>query len=176
METSTGITANSQDIHHAGTAGTSIRRRWAKRAAAITVLGLAGVLTVTACGSNPAPTQVAAAPVYQSQPASTPTTQTPAPTDPSSQQGPSPEHVAQDIADYLVSEPLEVDDGTTATYATCDPDTVSDPPDVSTPTTVSCDITYSDGSVWQQTVTITYDDQGDPDTISTNDGIELSSQ
>jgi hypothetical protein len=51
---------------------------------------------------------------------------------------------------------------------------VSSPPDVSTPTTASCDITYSDGSVWQQTVTITYDNQGEPVTASTNSGTELS--
>ena len=49
-----------------------------------------------------------------------------------------------------------------------------DPPAVTTPTTASCDITYSDGSVWQQTVTITYDNEGNPISVSTNDGIELT--
>ena len=58
--------------------------------------------------------------------------------------------------------------------ATCDPATVSDPPAVTTPTTVSCDITYSDGSTWQQTVTVTYDSDGTPATVSTDPGIELT--
>jgi hypothetical protein len=49
-----------------------------------------------------------------------------------------------------------------------------EPPDVSTPTTASCDITYSDESVWQQTVTITFDSQGNPVTDSTNVGTEMS--
>jgi hypothetical protein len=61
-----------------------------------------------------------------------------------------------------------------ATSANCDPSTVSNPPDVSTPTSASCDITYSDGSVWQQTVTITFRSQGNPVTDSTNAGTELS--
>jgi hypothetical protein len=53
METSTGITAGSQDIPHAGT--TSTRNGWFKRIVAITVLGLAGALSVTACSISPSP-------------------------------------------------------------------------------------------------------------------------
>jgi hypothetical protein len=113
-----------------------------------------------------------------SQPASTtPAQQDNAPA-PNSQQDSSLDQVAREIANLAVGngglDPLATDDGVTATDATCDPQTVSNPSDVSTPTTASCDITYSDGSVWQQTVTITYDSKGQPLTSSTNSGIELS--
>ena len=183
METSTGITASSQDIPHAGT--TSRATRWsailpcrrspdgsiatrngrAKRIAAITVLGLAGALSVTACsqGPGPGPTNGGTPTAQPSPPASTPTA-------PSSGAG----ETAQNIADYLVFTQFEANDGTTASDATCDPATVSYPPAVTTPTTASCDITYSDGSTWQQTVTVTYDNEGNPATVSTNDGIELA--
>ena len=163
METSTGITASSQDTPHAGTAGraakwTAIlpgrchadgsigtRNGWAKRIAAITVLGLAGALSVTACSTGPSPSPspapvVAAAP-QPSQPTPTPNEQPAAPTVPSSQLEASPDSTAQNVADYLVSSQFEAGDGTTATDASCDPATVSDPPAVTTPTSVSCDIT-----------------------------------
>jgi hypothetical protein len=104
----------------------------------------------------------------QSPPASTPTAQQAA-------QNSDAGGTARNIADYLVFTQFEASDGTTTTDATCDPATVSDPPAVTTPTTASCDITYSDGSTWQQTVTVTYDNEGKPATISTNDGIELVS-
>ena len=169
METSTGITTSSHG-------STSTRNGWAKRAAAITVLALAGALSVTACstGPSPAPTHVVVSVAQQPQPASAPPAQQPAETNPSSQPDFNPGGVAQNVADYLVSAPFEAGDGTTATDATCDPATVSDPPAVTTPTSVSCDITYSDGSVWQQTVTLTYDSDGNPATVSTDDGIELA--
>jgi hypothetical protein len=63
--------------------------------------------------------------------------------------------------------PLAGGDGQ-ATSADCDPGSISNPPDVSTPTSVSCATTYSDGSVWQQTVTITVDGQVNPVADSTN--------
>jgi hypothetical protein len=85
--------------------------------------------------------------------------------------------VAQAVADIAVGNgaltALEGSDGQ-ATSASCDPSTVSNPPDVSTPTSGSCEITYSDGSVWQQTVTITFDSQGNLVADSTNVGTELS--
>ena len=68
---------------------------------------------------------------------------------------------------------LEGSDGQ-ATSANCDPSTVSNPPDVSTPTSASCNITSKVGAVRQQTVTITFDSQGNPVTASIKDGIELS--
>jgi hypothetical protein len=131
---------------------------------AIAALGLAGFFGVAACTTN-----VSAPP-----PTSTATPQPPSPT---TQTGPSPQDVAQAVANIAVGNgaltALEGSDGQ-ATSANCDPSTVSNPPDVSTPTTASCDITYSDGSVWQQTVTITFDSQANPVAASTNVGTELS--
>jgi len=143
---------------------------------------------VTACTSTspaavPAATQSQPASTPQSQPASTPQSQ-PASTpldqpdvQPDVQPGASPDQVAKDVAEIAVGNgPLNAlaGGGVTATYADCDPTTVSNPPDASAPTSASCAITYSDGSVWQQTVTITYDGQGNPVAASTNVGIELS--
>ncbi len=133
----------------------------------VAALGLAGFLGVAACSAPAAPAPGPAAP--QSPP---PATQPAA-----AQPGPSPQQVAQDVADIAVGSgaltPLAGSDGQ-ATSANCDPATVSNPPDVSTPTSASCEITYSDGSVWQQTVTITFDSQGNPVADSTNVGTELS--
>jgi hypothetical protein len=190
MEASTGITGHAQDTRHPETAGRAARR-WAARSknvAAIAALGLAGFLSVTACTSTspaavPAATQSQPASTPQSQPASTPQSQ-PASTpldqpdvQPDVQPGASPDQVAKDVAEIAVGNgPLNAlaGGGVTATYADCDPTTVSNPPDASAPTSASCAITYSDGSVWQQTVTITYDGQGNPVAASTNVGIELS--
>jgi len=126
---------------------------------AIGVLGLVGLFGMAACSNG-----AAAAPPAAQPPAST--TQT------YSSQG-----VAQDIAGIAVGNgsltALAGGDGQ-ATSANCDPRTVSNPPDVSTPTSASCEITYADGSVWQQTVTITFDGQGHPVADSTNIGTELS--
>jgi hypothetical protein len=141
----------------------------------IVALGLAGFVGVAAC-TTAAP---ASAPAdSQSPPATTQAGPSPQQAGPSPQQaGPSPQQVAQDVADIAVGNgvltPLEGGDGQ-ASSANCDPSTVSNPPDISTPTSASCDITYSDGSIWQQTVTITFDSQGNPVTDSTNEGIELS--
>jgi cytoskeletal protein RodZ len=175
-----------------------------KSVAAIAALGLAGFLSVTACtttspAAGPAATQPPPSIPSQSQPASTPQAQPastpqaqpastpqaqPASTPQSQpdvqanvQPGASPDEVAKDVAEVAVGNgPLTAlaGDGVTATYADCDPTTISNPPGVSAPTSASCAITYSDGSVWQQTVTITYDSQGNPVASSTNAGIELS--
>jgi len=182
MEASTGITGHAQDTRHPETAGRAARR-WAARSknvAAIAALGLAGFLSVTACTSTspaavPAATQSQPASTPQSQPASTPLDQPDV--QPDVQPGASPDQVAKDVAEIAVGNgPLNAlaGGGVTATYADCDPTTVSNPPDASAPTSASCAITYSDGSVWQQTVTITYDGQGNPVAASTNVGIELS--
>jgi hypothetical protein len=131
---------------------------------AIAALGVAGYFGVTAGTGAPAP------PIAQ--PAAAPQQPPPA-----AQTGPSPQEVARDVADIAAGNgplpALEGSDGQ-ATSADCDPSTVSNPPDVSTPTSASCDLTYEDGAVRQQTVTITFDSQGNPVTASTNDGIELS--
>jgi len=147
-----------------------------KRIVAIPALGLAGLLGVAACGTA-APATTSAA--DQPPPASTPQT-TPASTPQTTQAaqvGPSPQQVAQWIAGIAVGNgslsALQWSDGQ-ATYADCDPSTVSNPPDAGTPTSALCDITYSDGSVWNQTVTITLDSQANPVSDSTNVGTELS--
>ena len=134
----------------------------------IVALGLTGFVGVAAC-TTAAPASTPAD--SQSPPATTQACPSP------QQAGPSPQQVAQDVADIAVGNgvltPLEGGDGQAAS-ANCDPSTVSNPPDISSPTSASCDITYSDGSIWQQTVTITFDSQGNPVADSTNEGIELS--
>ncbi len=40
-------------------------------------------------------------------------------------------------------------------------------------TSALCGISYADGSVWQQTVTVTFDSQGKPVADGTNLGTEL---
>jgi hypothetical protein len=67
--------------------------------------------------------------------------------------------------------PLEGGDGQ-AISASCDPSSVSNPD--TSHTTTSCQITYADGSVWQQTVTVTFNSQGNPVAASANAGTELS--
>src|ERR1035438_4674045 len=162
MEASTEITDNAQDTRHAETAGSAARRStsllrrrstdgstttsrgWAtssKRIAAVAALGLAGFLSVTAC-TSPTPSPVVTPATPQSQPASTPSAQSAVQTTvPSTQPDLSSQQWAQDVAELAVGDgqpqALESDNGT-ATYATCDPATVSSPPDVSTPTTASC--------------------------------------
>jgi hypothetical protein len=190
METSTGITTSSQGSRHDQTGektgrgsatrpfrrtagrGTSARHGWIKGSAAIAALSLVGIVSLTACGTtNPSPVPPhTAAPATTAPKPSAPTSQPSELVDPGAGNG----AFAQNVADYAVSAPLEADDGTTATDATCDPSTVSEPADLSLPASVSCDVTYSDGTVWQQTLVITYDSSGEPNNISANDSIELS--
>jgi hypothetical protein len=149
-----------------------------KKIVAIGALGLAGFAGVAACttAASPAPQPLAPSQptTTTSQPTTTTTTQPPATT---AQPGPTPAQVAKYVANVAVGNgplnALESSDGEAAS-ADCDPSTVSNPPDVSTPTSASCDITYLDGSVWEQTVTITFDNNGDAVAASTNVGTELS--
>ena len=60
-----------------------------------------------------------------------------------------------------------------ATMATCDQGTVSNRPQAGAPMSASCGISYSDGSVWRQTVTVTVDSHGVPVADGTNLGTEL---
>lgn len=73
--------------------------------------------------------------------------------------------VARDIARIAVGNggltALDQGDGQAA-LATCDPGTVSGRPGVSTSTSASCGISYADGSVWRQTVTVTFGSGGKP--------------
>jgi hypothetical protein len=60
-----------------------------------------------------------------------------------------------------------------ATLVVCDPGTVSGRAHVGVPVGASCGINYSDGSVWRQTVTVTFDGHGRPIADWTNLGAEL---
>ena len=60
-----------------------------------------------------------------------------------------------------------------ATLAYCDPSTVSGRSPVGTPVSASCGISYSDGSVWRQTVTVAFDGHGRPVADRANLGTEL---
>jgi hypothetical protein len=167
--------------------------------AAITALGLAGFLGVAACSAAPATTSATDQPPPASSPASAPASSpsaapasspanapasspSAAPASspsaaPAALTGTSPQQVAQWVANIAVGNgsltALSWGDGQ-ATYADCDPSTVSNPPGASTPASALCDIEYSDGSIWQQTVTITLDSQANPVSDSTNAGIELA--
>ena len=57
--------------------------------------------------------------------------------------------------------------------AYCDPGTVSSRPRADGPVSVSCGISYSDGSVWRQTVTVSFDGLGGPVTDRASLGTEL---
>ena len=60
-----------------------------------------------------------------------------------------------------------------ASLAYCDPATVSGRLHAGTPVSVSCGISYSDGSVWRQTVTVTFDGHGRPVADRASLGTEL---
>jgi hypothetical protein len=60
-----------------------------------------------------------------------------------------------------------------ASLAYCDPATVSGRLHVSTPVSASCGISYSDGSVWRQTVTVSFDGLGRAVADQASLGIEL---
>ena len=73
--------------------------------------------------------------------------------------------MARDIARIAVGNgglaTLDNGDGRAA-MAYCDPGTVPSRPRVGVPASASCGIGYSDGSVWRQTVTVTFDRHGRP--------------
>ena len=60
-----------------------------------------------------------------------------------------------------------------ATLAYCDPTRCPGRPDAGTPVSASCGINYSDGSVWRQTVTVTFDAHGRPVADRANLGTEV---
>jgi hypothetical protein len=84
--------------------------------------------------------------------------------------------VAQDIARIATGNgglgALDNGDGQ-ATLAYCDPSTVSNRIGTGIPVSASCGINYSDGSVWRQTVTVTFDSHGSPVTDWASLGTEL---
>ena len=121
----------------------------------IAALGVAGMCGVAACGaavqgsSQPRPPSVA----------------------PAGSAG-----MARDIARIAVGTgglaALGNGDGL-ATLVYCDPATVSGGLYVSSPVSASCGVSYSDGSVWRQTVTVTFDGHGRPVADRTDLGTEL---
>lgn len=132
-----------------------------RKGLAITALGMAGFSAVAACA-----TAVPAA--LQSRPSAAPLRAPAAAADSSG--------VARDIARIAIGNggltALDQGDGQ-ASLATCDPGTVSNRPAAGTSTSALCGISYGDGSVWQQTVTVTFDSQGKPVADGTNLGTEL---
>lgn len=114
-----------------------------RRVLAIAALGVAGFCGVAACGS-------AVQASSQPRPAAAPTDNT---------------VLARDIARIAAGDgglaALDNGDGQ-ATLAYCDPGMVSGRPNTGTPVSASCGISYSDGSVWRQTVTVTFDSHGSP--------------
>jgi hypothetical protein len=84
--------------------------------------------------------------------------------------------LARDIAKIATGndglDALDNGDGQ-ATLAYCDPSTVSGRPGTGTPVSASCGINYSDGSVWRQTVTVTFGTHGRPVADGTSLGTEL---
>ena len=126
-----------------------------RKVLAIAALGVAGFCGVAACattgqaGSQPRPPSAAAA---------------------------DSTGVARDIARIAVGNgglaALGNGDGQ-ATLAYCDPSTVSGRSPVGTPVSASCGISYSDGSVWRQTVTVPFDSHGSPVADGASLGVEL---
>jgi hypothetical protein len=116
-----------------------------RKTLAVAAIGLAGLLGVTACGTAHVPA-------------------TPAPL-PSAARTNNNNSTAREIANIAVGKGglTALHDGYgQATSAYCDPSTVSRPHNISTPTSVSCRIKYSDRSVWKQTVTVAFNNHGNP--------------
>jgi hypothetical protein len=84
--------------------------------------------------------------------------------------------MAQEIARIAIGNggltALDQGDGQ-AYLATCDLGTVSNRPAAGTTTSALCGISYADGSVWQQTVTVTFNSHGKPVADGTNLGTEV---
>ena len=122
---------------------------------AIVALGVAGFCGVAAC-----------APAGQA--SSQPRPPSAAPTDSTG--------LARDIARIAVGNGglavLDNGDGV-ATLAYCDPGTVSGRPHVGITVSAVCGISYSDGSVWRQIVTVTFDGHGRPVADRADLGTEL---
>jgi hypothetical protein len=125
-----------------------------RKVLAIAALGVAGCLGVTACAT--------------AGPAALPSRPPAAAADNSG--------VARDIARIAVGNggltALNQGDGLAA-LATCDAGTVSSRSGVSALTSALCGISYADGSVWRQTVTVSFDSKGSPVADWTDLGSEL---
>ena len=120
---------------------------------AVAALVLAGLLSVAACGAGVPATS-------RPLPSAAPANNT---------------SVAREIANTVAGRGglTALDNGVArAASAYCDPGAVSHAPNAST-TSASCGINYSDGSVWKQKVTVTFDSHGNPVADSANLGTEV---
>jgi hypothetical protein len=126
-----------------------------RKVLAIAALGMAGFCAVAACGTA---VQASSQPRA---PSAAPTAST---------------GVAGDIARIAVGSgglaALDNGDGQ-AILAYCDPSTVSARIGAGAPVSASCGINYSDGSVWRQTVTVTFGSHGSPVADWANLGTEV---
>jgi len=133
-----------------------------RKVLAIAALGVAGSLGVAACSTAAVPE------LLQSRPSAAPLRPPAAAADSGG--------TAQEIARIAIGNggltALDQGDGQ-AYLATCDPGTVSNRSSAGPSTSALCGIGYADGSVWQQTVTVTFDSQGKPVADGTNLGTEL---
>ena len=133
-----------------------------RKVLAIAALGVAGSLGVAACSNAVVPT------LLHSRTAAAPVRPPAAAADSSG--------MAREIARIAIGNgglPALDQGGGPAYLATCDPGTVSGRPAAGTSTSALCGIGYADGSVWQQTITVTFDSQGRPVADGTNLGTEL---
>jgi|SRR5208282_1342062 len=125
-----------------------------RKTLAVAALGLAGLFGAAACGTSVPATS-------RPLPSTAPTNNT---------------STAREIANIVVGKggltALDNGDGQAAS-AYCDPSTVSHAPNVTTSTSAACGINYSDGSVWKQKVTVTFDSHGNPGADSANLGTEV---
>jgi hypothetical protein len=128
---------------------------------AITALGAAGCLGVAAC--------TAAAPAVQPQ---RPSASLVSPQAALTGNDAVARNIGRIVAGNGGLTALDNGDGR-AILAICDPGTVSARPGVGTLISASCGINYSDGSVWRQKVTVTFDIHGNPAADWTDLGTEL---
>jgi len=121
-----------------------------RKVLAVAALGVAGFCGVAACGSAGQGSSQPRPPASVRSPSAAPADR---------------DGMARDIARIAAGTgglaALGNGDGR-ATVAYCDPGTVPGRPRAGTAASASCGISYSDGSVWRQTVTVTFDSHGSP--------------
>ena len=136
------------------------RKSQMRNISAIAALGLAGFLGVAACTT--------AVPAIH---APRPPTPLLAPLAATGNDGPA-RNIGRIVVGNAGLTPLDAG-AAQATLANCNPSTVSNRPDVGAAMSASCGISYSDGSVWRQKVTVTFDSHGNPVADWTDVGTEL---
>jgi hypothetical protein len=135
-----------------------------RKVLAIAVLSSAGFLSITAC--------TAVIPAVHQPP--WPTQLLPLPSTARTDNSSTARYIASIAAGKVGLAALAGRDGQ-AKSVICDPSTVSNPSHTGIPTSVLCEIRYSDGSIWNQTVAVTFDRHGHPVADSTDLGTEVLS-